>query len=592
MQIIPSAKGIKGQIESVIGGDVDSAGRSAGKSLGSGIASTFKTVIATAGIGTAISAALNEGGKLQQSIGGVETLFKDSADTIKKYASEAYKGAGISANEYMELSTSFAASLLQSLDGNTQAAAEATNTAINDMADNSAKFGTSMESLQMAYAGFSKGQYTLLDNLKLGYGGTKTEMERLLADAQALTGVKYDINNLSDVYEAIHVIQGEIGLTGSAANEASATFSGSLNAMKAAATNLLGNLALGEDITPSLITLGETVWNFGVNNLMPMMWNIVKGLGGALKDGAMQILGADTSIVTSVMDSITKKFPELLKKGVEMVTNVANGILQNIPQFIQTVGTLMTTFIDFFYSNLPNIWKSGVDLVLNLVKGIIDNLPTIISTVATVIANMLATFAQHLPQLLQQGITMLGQLAAGLIQAIPTLIGKIPTIFSNIVSAFSKHNWGSIGKDILSGIAKGIAGAVGLVVDAAKSAAKSAFEAAKEFLGIKSPSRLFRYGIGQYIPEGMALGIKDNVSMVSKAMNDLTKEATGTINADVSMGISQSKYGKLAGTEGMNANSGFQQNVNIYAPKELSPSEVARQTRNATRNMVLSLQGA
>lgn len=163
VQIVPSAKGIKGQIENVL--DAGNAGKSAGKSLGSGIASTFKTVIATAGIGTAISTALNEGGKLQQSIGGVETLFKDSADTIKKYASEAYKGAGLSANEYMELSTSFAASLLQSLDGNTQAAAEATNTAINDMADNSAKFGTSMESLQMAYAGFSKQNYTMLDNL-------------------------------------------------------------------------------------------------------------------------------------------------------------------------------------------------------------------------------------------------------------------------------------------------------------------------------------------------------------------------------------------------------------------------------------------
>ena len=191
VQIVPSAKGIKGQIENVL--DAGNAGKSAGKSLGSGIASTFKTVIATAGIGKAISTALNEGGKLQQSIGGVGTLFKDSADTIKKYASEAYKGAGLSANEYMELSTSFAASLLQSLDGKTQVAAEATNTAINDMADNSAKFGTSMESLQMAYAGFSKGQFTLLDNLKLGYGGTKTEMERLLKDAQALTGVKYDI---------------------------------------------------------------------------------------------------------------------------------------------------------------------------------------------------------------------------------------------------------------------------------------------------------------------------------------------------------------------------------------------------------------
>ena len=323
VQIIPSAKGIKGQIEGIIGGDVDNAGKTAGKSLGGKLVGAFSTVMASAAIGQTISKAFSEGAALQQSIGGVETLFKDNADTIKKYAAEAYKGAGLSANQYMELSTSFAASLLQSLNGDTKAAAEATNTAINDMADNSAKFGTSMESLQMAYAGFSKGQYTLLDNLKLGYGGTKTEMERLLADAQALTGVKYDINNLSDVYEAIHVIQGEIGLTGSAANEASETFSGSLNAMKAAATNLLGNLALGEDITPSLITLGETVWNFGVNNLMPMMWNIVKGLGGALKDAALQILGTDTSIAFSVMDSITSKLPELLNKGVEIVTNIA-----------------------------------------------------------------------------------------------------------------------------------------------------------------------------------------------------------------------------------------------------------------------------
>ena len=592
MQIIPSAKGIKGQIEGIIGGDVDSAGKSAGKSLGSGIASTFKTVIATAGIGTAISASLNEGGKLQQSIGGVETLFKDSADTIKKYASEAYKGAGLSANQYMELSTSFAASLLQSLNGDTKAAAEAANTAINDMADNSAKFGTSMESLQMAYAGFSKGQYTLLDNLKLGYGGTKTEMERLLADAQALTGVKYDINNLSDVYSAIHVIQSEIGLTGSAANEASATFSGSLNAMKAAATNLLGNLALGEDITPSLITLGETVWNFGVNNLVPMMWNIVKGLGGALKDGAMQILGADTSIVTSVMDSITAKFPELLKKGVEIVTNITNGILQNIPKVIQSAGEILSKFVSYIMQNLPTIWQAGVNLILNLVKGIISNIPSVISSVATVIANLLATFAKHLPQLLQQGITMLGQVAAGLIQAIPELIGKIPTIFNNIVSAFKKHDWLSIGADIISGIAKGILNGVGSIIKAAKEAATSAFNAAKKKLEIESPSKLFRREIGQQVSAGFALGIADKSSMVSAAMNDLTKEATGTINTDVSMGISQSRYGNLAGTEGRNANSGFQQNVNIYAPKELSPSEVARQTRNATRNMVLSLQGA
>ena len=242
--------------------------------------------------------------------------------------------------------------------------------------------------------------------------------------------------------------------------------------------------------------------------------------------------------------------------------------------------------------NLPTILQTGVKMLANLAQGIINNIPTIISTASTVIANLLATFAKHLPQLLQQGITMLGQVAAGLIQAIPTLVGKIPTIISNVVSAFKNHDWGSIGGDIIRGVASGISNAVGVIAEAAKNAARSAFNAAKEFLGIKSPSRLFRYGIGQYIPEGMALGIQDNTAMVSKAMNDLTKEATGTINADVSMGISRSRYGNLAGTDGRNANSGFQQNVNIYSPKELSPSEVARQTRNATRNMVLSLQGA
>ena len=592
MQIIPSAKGIKGQIENIVNPNAQSAGISAGKSLGGKLVGAFSTVMAAAAVGETIKKAFSEGAALQQSMGGIETLFKDNADTVKKYASEAYRTAGISANEYMESVTSFSASLLQGLGGDTAKAAEVANMAMIDMSDNANKMGTDMASIQTAYQGFAKQNYTMLDNLKLGYGGTKEEMARLLADAEKISGVKYDMSNLSDVYEAIHVIQGELDITGTTAKESATTFSGSFASMKAAATDLLGNLALGEDITPSLITLGETVWNFGVNNLMPMMWNIVKGLGGALKDGAMQILGMDTSIVTNVMDSITKKLPNILNKGVEIITNIANGILKNRPKMIETAGQIMENFINFIMKNLPTVLQAGVKLLTNLAQGIVNNLPTIISTAATVMANLRATFAKHLPQLLQQGITMLGQVAAGLIQAIPTLIGKIPTIISNVVSAFSKHDWGSIGKDILAGIAKGIAGAVGLIVDAAKSAAKSAFEAAKEFLGIKSPSRLFRYGIGQYIPEGMALGIKDNVSMVSKAMNDLTQEATGTINADVSMGISQSKYGNLAGMNGMNANSGFQQNVNIYSPKELSPSEVARQTRNATRNMVLTLQGA
>ena len=592
MQIIPSAKGIKGQIENIIGGDVDSAGQSAGKSLGGKLVGAFSTVMATAAIGQTISKAFSEGAALQQSMGGIETLFKDSADTVKKYASEAYRTAGVSANQYMETVTSFSAALIEGCGKDTAKAAEVANMAMIDMSDNANKMGTDMELIQNAYNGFAKGNFTMLDNLKLGFSGSKEGMEQLLAKAQEISGVKYDISSLSDIYNAIHVVQDELGIAGATANEAATTFSGSLNAMKAAATDVLGNLALGEDITPALKNLVETVIIFGKNNLFPMMMNIVKGLGGVLKDTALQVLGTDTSIVTSVMDSITAKLPDILKKGVEIVTNIVNGILQNIPKVLQSAGEILSKFISYIMQNLPTICQAGVNIVLNIVKGIVDNLPTIISTASTVVINLLATFAKHLPQLLQQGITMLGQLAAGLIQAIPELIGKIPTIYSNIVSAFKNQNWLSIGANIISGIAQGILNGVGSIISAAKQAAQSAFEAAKEKLGIHSPSRVMRDGVGKWISAGIAVGIEQNSSMVTKAMNDLTKEATGTINTDVTMGISQSRYGKLAGTDGMNANSGFQQNVNIYAPKELSPSEVARQTRNATRNMVLSLQGA
>ena len=241
VQIMPSAQGISGSISNVLNGESASAGEKAGSTIGSKI----KGAIAAAGIGIALKNAVVEGAALEQSIGGIETLFKESAGTIEKYAVNAWKTAGISANNYMELATSFSASLLQSLSGDTQQAAKYTQMAITDMSDNANKMGTDMQSIQWAYQGFAKQNYTMLDNLKLGYGGTKAEMERLLADAQKITGVKYDINNLSDVYEAIHVIQGELGITGTTAKEAEHTLSGSFNSMKAAAQNFMGELVLG-----------------------------------------------------------------------------------------------------------------------------------------------------------------------------------------------------------------------------------------------------------------------------------------------------------------------------------------------------------
>ena len=289
VQLIPSARGITGKIQSILNPEASAAGQSAGQSLGSSLVGVMTKVIAAAGIGKAFSAAISEGAALQQSLGGIETLFKGSADKVKGYANEAYKTTGLSANAYMENVTGFSASLLQSLGGDTNKAAETANMAMIDMSDNANKMGTSMESIQLAYQGFAKQNYTMLDNLKLGYGGTKQEMQRLLADAEKLTGVKYDINNLSDVYGAIHAIQENLDITGTTAREAATTFTGSFESMKAAAQNVLGKLALGEDILPSLHALLKTTSTFLFDNFLPMVGNIFSGLGLVLTEGISQI---------------------------------------------------------------------------------------------------------------------------------------------------------------------------------------------------------------------------------------------------------------------------------------------------------------
>lgn len=265
--------------------NVEGNGEKASLSIGKIVTALGLVKLASAAFGAlkdGIGASLNEGAALQQSLGGIETLFKGSGDKVKAYADEAYRTAGMSANSYMETVTSFSASLLQSMGGDTEAAADTANMALIDMSDNANKMGTSMESIQDAYKGFAKQNYTMLDNLSLGYGGTKTEMERLLADATKLTGVKYDINNLNDVYNSIHAVQEEMDITGTTAKESAETFSGSLDSMKASFSNVLGKLALGQDIKPSLEALAQTTATFLLGNFFPMIGNIFKALPGAI----------------------------------------------------------------------------------------------------------------------------------------------------------------------------------------------------------------------------------------------------------------------------------------------------------------------
>ena len=303
VQIVPSMEGLQGQLAKLfpdgVGGE---QGDKMGKNLGKSLLAAFGAYKVADKLGDVIKSAFSEGAALEQSIGGIETLFKSSAGKVEQYASDAFKTAGVSANEYMENVTSFSASLISSLGGDTAKAAEAAHTAMVDMSDNANKMGTNIADIQNAYQGFAKQNYTMLDNLKLGYGGTKTEMERLLADAEKISGIKYNIDNLADVYAAVHVIQGELDITGTTAKEAATTFSGSFSSMKAAAANLLGTLTNGGDVSKALDDLDESAGNFADNFIRMGKQGVqqLDKLGDALEDGIAKKLGVSKTELEGV----------------------------------------------------------------------------------------------------------------------------------------------------------------------------------------------------------------------------------------------------------------------------------------------------
>ena len=401
VQILPSAKGISGNITKELEGEAAIAG----KNTGSKIASMAKRYIGAAAIGATIKKSVEEGAKLEQSLGGVETLYKKHADIVVKNANNAYRTAGLSANDYMEQSTKFAASLLQSLGGDTKKAAKYADMAIIDMSDNANKFGTNIEDIQNAYQGFAKQNYTMLDNLKLGYGGTKTEMERLLSDASKISGQKYDISNLNDVYDAIHVIQTDLGVTGTTSKEAAKTLSGSFAAMKSAATNLLGGIAIGKNVGPAMKGLVTSASTFLFKNLIPMLLNIAKSipslLFGAIKVGIPALLKGIAGLVPQLLTAATSIIDQLTNKLVGM----ANGMANN-----------------------PGMAQCGLKIVTAIAKAILIGVPKL--TVA------LAKLALAIPPAI---ISMLGNLTAGIVATLGTklavIVGKVKSIFIRVKNA-------------------------------------------------------------------------------------------------------------------------------------------------------------
>ena len=493
VQIVPSAEGIQGSISHIMGGEASSAGKSAGTLLGTKLVGTLKKVIAAAGIGKVISDSLNLGGALQQSIGGVETLFKESADKVKAYAAQAYRTVGLSANEYMEQTTSFAASLLSSVSKDTNAAAQLANMAMVDMADNANKMGTDMASIQNAYQGFAKQNYTMLDNLKLGYGGTQAEMQRLLTDAEKLSGVHYELGNLADMYSAIHVIQTEMDITGTTAKEAATTLTGSFAAMKAAAQNVLGDWSTGADLTAPMQALADTARTFLQGNLLPMIGNVLAGI---------------PQLVYGLV-------PEVLQTGTELVSSLAAGFAQGIPAFLYTALPQLLSFTEELRANAGQFVDAGLNCITQLLNGLIAGLPQLIAYVPDIIINIAGIINDNMPKILAQGVSIIVQLIVGIIQAVPSLLANWKKILQAVLSVISAINWLNIGKNILTSVANGVKSMGSSMLTAFKGGFSSALSWIKSL-----PSQAVQWG--KNLIQGFIKGLTGKGNVVSNAATAVT----------------------------------------------------------------------
>ena len=448
-----------------------------GEKLKSGLATAGKVAVAGVAAGaTAIGAlgtkAVAAYADYEQLVGGVETLFKDSQDQVMDYANNAYKTAGLSANEYMETVTSFSASLLQSLGGDTSAAADKANLAITDMSDNANKMGTDMTSIQNAYQGFAKSNYTMLDNLKLGYGGTQAEMERLLADAEKISGIKYDISSYADIVDAVHVVQTEMGITGTTAEEAASTIQGSFGMMKSAWQNLVTGMADPDQ------DLGVLVGNFtdsvviAGNNLIPRIQellpriveattsligtvseqlpailgtvlpslvegatNLVTGLMAALPSVLSVLADVAPTVINTLVPALIELLPQITQTGIDVIVSLAQGIADALPQLIPAATDAIIKIVEVLTSpeNLGNLIDAALAIILALVDGLVDATPKLIAAVPDVIANLVTAIIANMPKILEAGVEITMALADGLIKALPELIAAIPNLILGIV---------------------------------------------------------------------------------------------------------------------------------------------------------------
>lgn len=584
--------------------------------LKSGLATAAKVgaaalTAAATGMAALTKASIGQYAEYEQLVGGVDTLFKTASDKVQEYAANAYKTAGMSANEYMDTVTSFSASLLQSLGGDTEKAAQKADQAITDMADNANKMGTGMEMIQNAYQGFAKQNYTMLDNLKLGYGGTKEEMERLLADAEKLSGQKFDISSYSDIVDAIHVVQTEMGITGTTAKEAASTIQGSVSAAKSAWSNLITGIAADNADLDALIGNFVSSVETAAGNIIPRVSVMLGGISQlvtsasitiiqmvitTITDNLPALLQAAVALVGALGQGIIDNLPAITQAAIDILFFLANGLIENLPTLIDGIVQVTLTIVQMLTSPdfLTQLIETAILLIMTLAQGLIDAIPQLIAAVPMIIGNLLAAIIVELPNIIQMGIDLLFALIDGIIKCIPELVAAVPTliiafvngivnnldkiilaapqiivslitgiigaipeliaavprVIAAIADTIRNYDWGGIGRNIVQGLKDGIAGMWDNIKDWFNEKVNSLVGGVKRILGIHSPSKVFA-GIGGFMAEGLGEGFSDEFAAVKNDIEGSMNFDAGTITADanISRNYTSGSYG-AASTSG------------------------------------------
>lgn len=582
VQIVPSADGIKGSIAKIIDPEAESAGKSSGTKLMGGLSSVLggaskiagAAMAATAAGVTALTkAAVDNYANYEQLVGGVETLFKDSADQVMQYANNAYKTAGLSANDYMETVTGFSASLLQGLGGDTKKAADVANRAVIDMSDNANKMGTSIESIQNAYQGFAKQNYTMLDNLKLGYGGTKSEMERLIQDAAQMTdvqnqlGISVDASSMSfdNIINAISVMQTSLGIAGTTSLEAGETISGSAGAVKAAWDNLVTGIADDNADFSTLISNFVDSASTMLSNLMPRIQSALSGIADLITQLAPVIIAELPKListllpellnsVTSIASSLSAVLPDVISTialviidnlptiidaGIEIILSLVNGIIKSLPKLIPAAVDAVLKICDALIDNVDLLIDGAIALIVGLAEGLINALPKLIEKGPEIVIKLVTAIVSNAPKLAQAAVQLVTSLTNGLINSWSTLISNIPGLISKIVSAIANmaSSMRNAGINLVAGLWNGFKENWNNLVNNVKNMANNLISSVKSVFGIHSPSKVFS-DIGNYCVIGFDNSFKD---FGNEALDQVDSVLSGIEDKTYSMDINAQK---------------------------------------------------